>query len=82
MPARCIRTTLLADERLPMPDENWGWGAGYQETAEFEILSTYLSAAWRIPRRSIRTIELRRYNRHSPIWLLELTNGQEIELPV
>jgi hypothetical protein len=64
-----------------MPDEmtNWGWGAGHQETAEFEILSSYLSAAWAIPRALIETIELRNYR--YPVWLIELTTGVQIEVP-
>lgn len=59
----------------------WGWTAGRQETAEFEILSTFLSAAWLIPRHLMREIEYRLWNRRHPaVWLIELTTGEQLEV--
>ena len=53
----------------------WGWGPGHQETAEFDILEAYFTAAHLITKR-IETIEHPNYilSDHPGYWKLFFTD--------
>ena len=60
----------------------WGWGPGHQETAEFQILEAFLTAAYGITKR-IREIE----HPHCVLgdhagWLLTFTDNTTQEVPL